>query len=90
MHRAVVADERRDESGCRLAVERAAALLEQRRLLVQRRVAVELEQAALELGDDLRTRHAGELLGQNRVVAVEVLQVHRRHDAELVEQPPRQ
>ncbi len=58
VHGAVAADERRDETGRGLAVERAAALLEQRRLLVQRRVAVELEQVALDLGDHLGARRA--------------------------------
>ena len=86
VHDAVVADERGDEPGRGLAVEGAAALLEQRRLLVQRRVAVELEQAALDLGDDLRPRDAVELPAQDRVVAVEVLEVRRGDDAELLEQ----
>ena len=85
-------DERGDEAGRRLAVERAAALLEQRRLLVQRRVAVQLEQLALDLRDDLpRAASPSELLGEHLVVA-------RRSsagssdgiDAELVEQLPRQ
>ena len=53
VHVAVAGDERGDEAGRGLAVERAAALLEQRGLLGQRRVAVELEQLALDLGDDL-------------------------------------
>ena len=90
VHDAVVADERGDEPGRGLAVERAAALLEQRRLLVQRRVAVELEQAALDLGDDLGPRDAAELLAEDRVVAVEVLEVRRGDDAELLEQVQRQ
>ena len=90
VHDAVVADERGDEPGRGLAVEGAAALFEQRRLLVQRRVAVELEQAALDLGDDLRPRDARELLAQDRVVAVEVLEVRRGDDAELFEQVQRQ
>ena len=62
VHGAVAGDERRDEPERGLAVERAAALLEQRRLLDQLRVAVQLEQLALDLGDGLRARHAVELL----------------------------
>ena len=61
-----------------LAVERAAALLEQRRLLGQPRVAVELEQLALDLGDPGSARHAVELLGEDHVVGVEVAQVVAR------------
>ena len=84
------AGERRDEPDCCFAVERTAALFEQRRLLVQRRVAVQLEQLALDLGDDGRARRrAVELLREHLVVRVEVLEVVRRNDAELVEQPPR-
>ena len=45
-----------DETRRGLAVEGAAALLEQGGLLVQRRVAIELEQAPLDLGDDLGAR----------------------------------
>ena len=90
VHRVVAADERPDEPGRRLAVEGAAALLEQRGLLVQRRVAIELEQAALDLGDDLGARRSLELLGDDRVVAVEVLEVGGRHDAELLQQALRQ
>ena len=71
------AGERGDDAGRRLAVERAAALLEQRRLLVQRRVAVELQQLPLDLRHRGRARHALALLGQHLVVRVEVAQVVR-------------
>ena len=90
VHGVVAADERSDEAGRGLAVERAATLLEQGGLLVQRRVAVELEQPALDLGDDLGARHSAELLCELRVVAVEVVEVGGGDDAELVEQLPRQ
>ncbi len=90
VHDVVARDQRSHEARGGLAVEGAAALLEQRRLLVQRRVAIELEQASLDLGDDLRARRPFQLPGQDRVVAVEVLEVGRRDDAELLEQLPRQ
>ncbi len=51
-----VADQRADQLDRGLAVERAAALLEQRRLLGERRVAVEVEQPALDLHHRLRAR----------------------------------
>ena len=78
------------EAGRRLAVERAAALLEQRRLLGDLRIAVELEQLALDLGHRGRARRPAALLGEHLVVGVEVAEVVRRDRAELVEQPPRQ
>src|SRR5262249_56354860 len=49
VHARVAGVERPDQADRRLAVEGAAALLEQRRLLGQGRVAVELEQLALDL-----------------------------------------
>ena len=57
--------ERRDEPGRRLAVEGAAALLQQRRLLVDLGIAVDLEQLLLDLGDGGRARHSVELLVQH-------------------------
>ena len=90
MHLAVSGRERRDQPEGGLAVERAAALLEQRGLLVDRRVAVEREQFALDLGDGRSARNALELLGEHLVVRVEVAEVVRRHRAEIVEQAARQ
>ena len=83
-------DERGDEAGRGLAVEGAAALLEQRRLLVDRRIAVELEQLALDLRHGCRPRDAVELLREHQVVRVEVAQVVRRDRPELLEQLARQ
>ncbi len=54
--------ERRDELRRRLAVERAAAVGEQGRLLGQRLVAVQLEQARLDVDDVLGAGVAGALL----------------------------
>ena len=84
------AGQRCDETRRRLAVERATALLELCRLLAERRIAVELQQLALELGDDGRARHAVELLGEHAVVLVEVVEVVGGNDAELLEEPPRE
>ena len=80
----------RDQRRRRLAVEGAAALLEQRRLGRQRRVAVQLQQLALDLGHLAARGVPRALLGEHLVVGVEVAQVVRGHRAELVEQPPRQ
>ena len=90
MHGTVAGNERGDEAERRLAVERAAPLLEQGRLLDEAGVAVELEQPALDLGDRLCARHAVELLGEHLVVGVEVTEVVGRHRTQLVEQAPRQ
>ena len=54
--------ERGDQLRGRLAVEGAAAVLEQLRLRVEGRVAVQLEQVALDVHDLLRARVAVELL----------------------------
>ena len=88
MHLARVRRDRADEADGGLAVERAAALLEERRLLDQVRVAIQLEQLALDLRDGRRAWHAFGLLGEHLVVGVVVVQVVRREHAELVEQPP--
>ncbi len=96
-HRAAVADvddvdgavagrERADEADRRLAVESAAALFQQGGLLRQVGIAIELEEAALDLRNRRRARHAVELLGKHLVVLVEVVQVVRRQRAELLEQ----
>ena len=85
-----VARERGDELRRGLAVERAAAPLEQLRLGRQRRVAVELEQLALDLGDLGRARRADELRGEHLVVEVEVAEVVRRDRRRAVEQRARQ
>ena len=81
-----VAREGGDELRGGLAVEGAAAALEQLRLGRQRRVAVELEQLALDLGDLGRARLADELRGEHLVVEVEVAEVVRRDHAEPLEQ----
>src|SRR6266542_6166368 len=86
MHVAVAGRKGPDETDGRLAVERTAALLEERRLLDEVRVAIQLEQSALDLRDGRRPRHSVELLGEHRIVLVEVVQIVRRQYAELVEQ----
>ena len=82
---AVAARERCHQLRRCLAVERAAALLEQLRLRRQSGIAVELQQLALDLRDPGRARHAVALLGEHLVVEVEVTQVVRGDRAELVE-----
>ena len=81
-----VARERRDQRGSRLAVEGAAALLEERWLLRQLRIAIQLEQLALDLGNRDRARGADAQLLEHLVVPVEVTEVRRRNRTELVEQ----
>ena len=90
VHVTGVARERGDESGRGLAVEGAAALLQQRRLLVELGIAVELEQLALDLGHRDGARCAVALLVEHLVVTVEVAEVVRRDRTELVEHAPRQ
>ena len=63
-----VSGERADQSDRRLAVEGAAALLEQRRFLDEVRIAIHLQQLALDLGDRRRAGHAVELFGEHGVV----------------------
>ena len=82
--------ERCHEARRRFAVERAAPLLQQRRLLVDFWIAVELEQLPLDLGHDGRARGSAELLGEHGVVRVEVAEVVGRNRPELLEQLPRQ
>ena len=90
LHVARVGRERRDQRRRRLAVERAAPLLEQRRLLGDLGVAVDLEEPCLDLGHRRRARHAVALLREHGVVGVEVAQVGGRDRAELLEQPQRE
>ena len=87
VHGAVARRERRDQAECGLAVERAAALHEEVGPLVDRGIAVDVEQALFDLLDDGRPRLALELLAQHGVVRVEVAEVVRRDRSELVEQP---
>ena len=90
VHLAAAGDERRHEPGGGLAVERAAALLEQRRLLGEAGVAIHVEQLALDLGHARRPRLSSvELLAEHLVVPVEVVQVVGRDGAQLVEHAPR-
>ena len=63
-----VSRERADETDRGLAVEGAASLLEQRRLLDDLRVPIQLEKLTLDLRDRGGARHPVELLGQNPVV----------------------
>ena len=85
-----VRSKRTHEPDRSLAVERAPTLFEERRLLDELRIAVEIEQLALDLGDGRRAGHAVELLGEHGVVGVEVVEVVGGNDAELVEQSSRQ
>src|SRR5205085_2243382 len=64
--------------------------LEESRLLRQRRVAIHLQELVLDLHHLPRARDAVALLGEHLVVGVEVVQVVRPDDAELLAQPPRQ
>ena len=82
----VSANREPDELGRCLAVEGAAALLQQLGLLGQRRIAIELEQLALDLGDHLRSGNPVALLGEHPVVLVEVAKVVGGDGAELGEQ----
>ena len=56
VHLPVAGQQRADQPDGRLGVERAAPLPEQRRLGVQRRVGVHLQQCRLDLGDLLPAR----------------------------------
>ena len=67
--------ERRHERRRRVAVERAAPLLEELRLRVERRVLVELEQPRLDLHDLLGARLARPLLLEHAIREVVVVQV---------------
>ena len=87
---AAVGGERGDQRGRGLAVERAAALLEERRLLGDLRVAVDVEEPGFDLCHRGRAGHAFALLGEYGVVGVEVPQVRGRDRAELLEQPQRE
>src|SRR5438034_6865627 len=49
--------------------------------------SVELEQTALDLRDGGRARHAVELLGEDRVVLVEIVEVVGGQHTELLDQP---
>ena len=80
--RAVARVERLDERRGRLAVVRAAAPLQQLGLAVQRRVAVEVEQLALDADDVGRPAGALALLAQDVVGRVVVAQVVGRDRAE--------
>ena len=87
---AVAGAQRLDEADRGFAVERTAPPLEERRRLGQVRIAVHLEQLALDLRDRLRPRHAVLLLGEHPVVCVEVVQVIGRDRADVLEDAPRQ
>ena len=78
-------NERRNQADSSLAVEGAAALLEQRGLLDEGWVAVLLQQLTLDLGHPRRARHALLLFGEHAVVLVEVAEVVRGNRAELLE-----
>ena len=95
--RAVVADvddldiagpgvERGDELGRGLAVERPAALLEQGRLPVEVRIAVHLEQLALDGHDVLGPGPAGQLLLEDLARGVVVVEVVRRDGTERAQE----
>jgi hypothetical protein len=87
--RAVAVGERGQQPERRVAVKRAAAPLEQRRLLGQQRVAVQVEQVVLDGRDGRGPRLGAELLGEDVVVRVEVAQVVGRDCAQLLEEPSR-
>src|SRR5439155_828954 len=78
--------ERGDELRRRLAVVGAAAPLEQGRFGRQRRVAVELEQLMLDLGDLGSPGLRAQLLLEHPVVEVEVAQIVGRNHAQPLEQ----
>ena len=90
VHCAVVRRQRRDQAEGGLAVIGAAALHEQVGPLVDARVAVAVEQAALDLLHDRRSRLAVQLLAEYGVVRIEIAEVVGRDGAKLVQQPPRQ
>ena len=77
------------EGGRGLAVEGAAALLEQRSF-GQRRIAILLEQLPLDLGHRRGARGVPALLREHLVVAIEVVKIGRGSDAELLDQGSRQ
>ncbi len=73
--RAVAGQQRRDQRSSGLAVVGAAALLEQLGLVVERGIAVHLEQGALDLEHLGRAMGSGQLFVDRFVGAVEVVQV---------------
>ncbi len=87
VHRAVAGDQGGEQRDRGLAVVRPAPLLQQGRLLDQRRVAVEVEQLLLDPLHRLGARLLGALLRDDHlVVQVEVPQVVRRERTELADQ----
>ena len=90
LHVAGAGRERRDQRRRGLAVEGTAALLEERRLLGDLGIAVDLEQPCLDLGDRCRARHTVALRREDGVVGVEVAEVGGRDRAELLEQAQRE
>ena len=90
LHVAAVGHQRGDQVDRGLGVVGAAALLEQRRLLVQRRVGVQVEQLPLDRGDLCGPGRGGLLLGDHGVVRVEVPQVVGRQDPEPAQEVQRQ
>jgi hypothetical protein len=86
LHIASVVPERREELHRRLAVERAASAHEQLGLGVDRGVAVDLQQLALDVENLLRPSALASLLGDHRIVLIEVAQVVRGDRAERLQQ----
>src|SRR5262249_35880824 len=82
MVRTIAGEQRRHESGGRLAVVRAAALLEQARLMVERRVGVHVQQRLLDAQHLGRTVLSDALMMHLVVRAVEVAQVVARDRAD--------
>ena len=89
LHVAGAVREGGDERGRGLAVERAAALLEQRRLLRELRITVQLQELALDPGDVGGAGHAVALGIEHFVVGVEVPEVVGGDRAELLDQAKR-
>src|SRR6266536_2712475 len=87
LHVAGAGVERGDELGGGLAVEGAAAPVQQRRLGVERRVAVQAQQLLLDRRDLLRPGRAAPLLREHLAGQVEVAQVVGGNGAEQADQP---
>jgi hypothetical protein len=90
LHVTAIRGQGRHEVDRGFGVVRAAALLQQFRLLLQRRVGVHLEQAFLDGRHLLGAGRRGELFGHHRVVFVEVAQVIGRYDTEAPQEGRRQ
>ena len=90
LHVPVSRRERSDQLGRRIAVVRAAPLLEQGRLRRESRVPVELEQLPLDLRHFGGPRSADALLGEHVVVEVEVVEVVGGDRAEPLQELPRE